>query len=143
MDEAAKTTIRDSVRTFNKYVLNPGMRLLAGRQHWYAAVIRHTGRRSGRAYATPVVAEPVDDGFIIPLPYGTGVDWLQNIVSSGRATILSKGQEYQVSDPQVIDAATAAPQLPARRRHVFQRFGIDRFVRLQVVQPHDRDAQPI
>lgn len=65
------------MRTFNKYVLNPPMRLPAGRKHWYASVIRHIGRRSGKAYATPVVAERVPDGFVIPLPYGADVDWLR------------------------------------------------------------------
>ena len=37
------------VRQFNKHVLNPVMRLAAGRRHWYAAALHHVGRRSGRA----------------------------------------------------------------------------------------------
>src|SRR5215218_6462770 len=59
----------NAVRTFNKHVFNPAMVRLAGRRHWYAAAIRHKGRRSGKEYATPVVAELVEDGFIVPLPY--------------------------------------------------------------------------
>ncbi|RXS80310.1 nitroreductase, partial [Geobacillus sp. PK12] len=62
---------RDVVRTFNKRVLNPVMLRLAGKRYWYAAVLRHTGRRSGKRYATPVVVERTANGFIIPLPYGT------------------------------------------------------------------------
>ncbi|HUH69305.1 MAG TPA: nitroreductase, partial [Mycobacterium sp.] len=54
---------------------------LAGRKHWYASAIRHAGRRSGKQYATPVVADRVADGFVIPLPYGTRVDWLQNVLA--------------------------------------------------------------
>jgi hypothetical protein len=49
-------SVRDAVRVFNKYALNPVMMHLAGRKYWYAAVIRHVGRRSRQAYATPVVA---------------------------------------------------------------------------------------
>jgi len=30
--------------------------------------------RSGHPYTTPVVAEPISDGFLIPLPYGVDVD---------------------------------------------------------------------
>ena len=58
-------SVRDTVRTFNKYLLNPAMLHLAGRRHWYAAVIRHTGRKSGKSYATPVVADgsPVTASF--------------------------------------------------------------------------------
>ncbi|WP_370331896.1 nitroreductase family deazaflavin-dependent oxidoreductase [Mycolicibacterium hippocampi] len=123
--------MRDGVRTFNKHVLNPAMLLLAGRKHWYAAVLRHTGRRSGKAYATPVVAERVADGVIVPLPYGTGVDWLRNVVASQHATITVRGRTYAVTDPQLIDAETAGPQLSPRRRRVFERFGVDCFVKLR------------
>ena len=51
----AKRLALDVVRQFNKYVLNPVMLLLAGRPHFYAGVIRHVGRRSGKKYATPIV----------------------------------------------------------------------------------------
>lgn len=120
---------KSALRTFNKHVLNPAMLLLAGRKHWYAAVIRHTGRRTGKAYATPVVAERVADGVIIPLPYGTGVDWLCNALAAGKASITVAGQSFDVVDPRIIDAKAAAEQLSARRRREFARFGIDRFVK--------------
>lgn len=126
--------VRDAVRTFNKYVLNPAMLLLAGRKHWYAAVIRHTGRRSGKNYATPVVADRVADGFVIPLPYGTHVDWLRNVRSSGQATITVGGQTYDVVEPTIIDMATAGPQLSSRRRRTFQRFGIGEYVKFQLAK---------
>lgn len=124
--------VKNAVRKFNKHVLNPAMLLLAGRRHWYAAVLRHTGRNSGRSYATPVVAERVADGcFIVPLPYGTRVDWLLNVLASGHATITAAGQTYAVTDPEVIDAATAGPQLSPRRRRAFERFGVANFVRVR------------
>jgi deazaflavin-dependent oxidoreductase (nitroreductase family) len=128
------TPVRDAVRAFNKYLLNPAMMQLAGRRHWYAAVIRHTGRRSGRNYATPVVADRVADGFILPLPYGTGVDWLRNVLAAGHATITVGGQTYDVAEPEIIDSASAAPQLSPRRRRAFQRFGIDSFVKLKLAK---------
>lgn len=84
-------TTADAVRIFNKHVLNPLMLNLAGRKHWYASVIRHTGRRSAKIYATPVVADRVPDGFILPLPYGTDVDWLRNLLASGEAALTAVG----------------------------------------------------
>ena len=89
MSDDTMTPLKNAVRVFNKHVLNPAMLTLAGRKHWYAAVIRHTGRRSGKSYATPVVADRVADGFILPLPYGTGVDWLRNVLAAGSATIVT------------------------------------------------------
>jgi len=124
--------IKDTVRQFNKHVFNPVMLLLAGRKHWYAGVIRHTGRRSGTSYRTPVVLiQTADDGFVVPLPYGTGVDWLRNVLAAGRATVKVNGQTHDVADPEVIDAATAAPLLTPRRRRTNARLGIDKYLRLR------------
>lgn len=93
-----KAPVRDAVRTFNKCVLNRAMLHLAGRKHWYAAVIRHSGRRSAKSYATPVVADRVTDGFIVPLPYGTSVDWLCNMQAAGRASVTVNGKTYIIGD---------------------------------------------
>lgn len=132
MAPQSMSPVINAVRTFNKYVLNPAMLLLAGRRHWYAAVLTHTGRNSGTSYATPVVAERLADGcFMVPLPYGTRVDWLRNVLASGHATITVGGQTYLVTSPEVIDAATAGPQLSPRRRRTFERFGIANFVRMR------------
>ena len=121
--------VRDSVRSFNKHVLNPAMMALAGRRYWYAAVIAHTGRNSGKPYSTPVVAVKVPDGIIVPLPYGTGVDWLRNVLAAGSATITNKGRTYDVVRPEVIDAATAEPQLPASRRWILRAANVDSYVK--------------
>lgn len=123
---------KDAVRTFNKHILNPLMMLVAGRRYSYAAVIHHTGRRSGRAYATPVVADRVEGGFIVPLPYGTGVDWLRNIQAAGAATLQVKGERYEVVKPEIIDAATAFPQVPANHARIWRRLGIEHYLELTV-----------
>lgn len=122
---------RDRIRLFNKHVLNPVMLRFAGRRHWYAGVIRHTGRRSGKRYATPVVADLVADGIIIPLPYGTHVDWLRNVVAAGRATVDVRGHTYEVVEPEIIAASAAEAQLPARRRRAFQLMRIDKFLKVK------------
>ncbi len=123
--------VLDTVRVFNKHMLNPVMMHMAGRKHWYAGVIEHTGRRTGKAYATPVVAESVNDGFIIPLPYGTRVDWLRNVQAAKKATIRLHGETYKAVDPQIIDATTAAKQLKPRRRRAFDRFKIESYLKMR------------
>ncbi|WP_460357261.1 nitroreductase family deazaflavin-dependent oxidoreductase [Mycobacterium sp. ZZG] len=130
---------RDAVRTFNKHVLNPVMLLLAGRKHWYAATIQHTGRTTGRVRTTPVVAYRVTDGFITPLPYGTDVDWLRNTQAAGKATITVGGRSYPVVAPRIIDASTAAAELSAGRRRTFDRFGIERFVKFTLAPDGEAD----
>ena len=102
----------DIVRQGNKRVLNPVMLRLAGRRHWYAARVEHVGRRSGRPYATPVVAEPIEGGFAIPLPYGTEVDWLRNVLASGEATVVLDGVRHRVTHPVVVPSEAILAQVP-------------------------------
>lgn len=132
LPEAWSRRFRDVVRHSNKFVLNPIMLRLAGRRHWYASTIRHTGRRSGRQYATPVVADRVRDWLIVPLPYGTKVDWLRNVLTTGHATIVRRGETYEVGAPEIIDATEALPLLTRDRRRTFERFGVEHFLRMTI-----------
>jgi deazaflavin-dependent oxidoreductase (nitroreductase family) len=119
------------VRVFNKHLLNPLMLRLAGRKHWYASVIEHTGRRSEKHYATPVVAERVPDGFLVPLPYGVGVDWLRNVLATGHATIRTHGQSCAVVQPEVIPAEAANRQLLPQRRRTYDLFGVENYLHVK------------
>jgi len=120
------------IRASNKYLLNPLMLRLAGRRHWYASVIRHTGRRSGKRYSTPIVADRVGSHLIIPLPYGTQVDWVRNVLTAGNADIISKGHTYHVVCPELIDSTQALPELPRERRRTFERVSIGHFLRTEI-----------
>ena len=77
------------------------------------------------------MAERAADGFVIPLPYGTRVDWLQNVLAAGRATVSSQGESYDVVQPEIIDAAAALPVLSPRHRRTFQRVGIEHYLKVK------------
>ena len=130
--ESWPAPFRTLIRSSNKHLLNPLMLRLAGKRYWYASVVEHTGRRSGKRYSTPSVADRVGDDIIIPLPYGTQVDWVRNVITSGEATIVSRGQTYRAVSPELIDSAQALPQLPRDRRRTFERVRIGHFLRMQV-----------
>lgn len=98
--------------SINKRVLNPVMLHLAGRRLWYASRLDHVGRRSGRPFATPVVAHAVPGGFAIPLPYGRDVDWLRNLEAAGHATLVHGGRHIPVTKPRVVPFEDVAPDLP-------------------------------
>lgn len=121
----------DGMRAFNKRVLNPAMLALAGRRHWYAARLEHVGRRSGHRYATPVVAVPVQGGFAIPLPYGTDVDWLRNVLAAGGATVVYAGERHLVSDPVVMASDLIQPQLSPRWRLATRLYGFSHWLRVR------------
>ena len=129
------------IRRFNRAVLNPIMLQIASHlRRGYPAVVRHVGRESGRGYRTPVVAEPIKDDFIIPLPYGTDTDWFRNVQTAGRCVIDRAGQTFDVVDPVVIGPDEALPLVSDRLRRAWQRYHIEHFVR---VRSRDGQMQPM
>ena len=124
------------VRHFDKDVFNRFALTFAGGRGQLArrlryAVVHHVGRRSGRPYAAPVVAQPTEDGFIVLLPYGTEADCVRNLLAAGRGTIRRSRIEYPVAEPKVVDRAAALPAFRAESRLVIRLFGIERFLWLK------------
>jgi deazaflavin-dependent oxidoreductase (nitroreductase family) len=124
----------DALRRFNKK-LNPVRLRSAGKRGgaWAAAAIHHTGRKSGREYATPVWAHRVGQAFYIGLPYGTNVDWGHNVLAAGGCTIESGGVCYDTVSPAIVPAEEAAPQLPGLQRRMLGLMGVDSYLRLDIV----------
>ena len=113
-------------------VLNRVVTRIAGRRYVPLYVLlRHRGRRSGRAYATPVVGMRVPGGFAIPMAFGEGADWYRNIVARGGATIRQHGTEHQLTDPAAIDPDSATSPFPKWQRPGFRVLGIRRFLFLK------------
>lgn len=123
--------VTDTTRAINKRFGNPAMMKLAGRRYFFAGVIHHKGRRSGREYATPVWAVPTTDGFLISLPFGEGVDWLKNVLAAGRATIETRGETWIVVEPAVVDRETAQPLLAPQARLLFELAGFERYLKIR------------
>jgi deazaflavin-dependent oxidoreductase (nitroreductase family) len=120
-----------AVRRTNRAVINPRQLASAGTPGAAASVIHHRGRRSGREYATPVGANPIDDGFLIALPYGTQADWLRNVLAAGTATIDHEGGTYPVIAPELVPIAELADRFSATDRRLFRLFAIDQCLRVR------------
>lgn len=91
---------------------------LAGRRAFPLwAVLRHTGRSSGKAYATPVAVIPTPTSFLIALPWGRGTDWVRNVRRAGGCTIRWKGRDYVCTEPTFVgkDVALASTRGIMRR----------------------------
>src|SRR6267378_795412 len=113
-------------------VLNRLVTRIAGRRYVPLYVLlRHRGRRSGRAYATPVVGLRVPGGFAIPMAFGENADWYRNIIASGGAIIRQHGTEHQLRDPAAIDPVSAASPLPGWQKSMFRAVGIRRVLLLR------------
>ena len=105
----------------------------AGKEGSGTSVVRHVGRRTGRAYETPVIAVEYDDGFLIALPYGDRTDWLRNVLAGGEAAIVTGGRTYRVDKPEVIPMAEATVHFRPRVQRMHRRFGVDSALRVHRV----------
>jgi deazaflavin-dependent oxidoreductase (nitroreductase family) len=92
------------------------------------AVLTHVGRRSGRAYKTPLGACAFGDGFVLALAYGTEVDWCRNVMAAGTRTPRWKGQEYALERPEIITGPEVIRAWPLRQRFVIWASGIHQFL---------------
>jgi deazaflavin-dependent oxidoreductase (nitroreductase family) len=127
ISSATRTMLRLGTRLLNPLILSfAGSRLLPA-----FAVIYHRGRRSGRAYSTPLGARPIADGFVIPLTFGKQADWFRNVQAAGGCVIRWKGSDYRLVEPEVVDWATARPAFYPLERVVIPVIGIEHFVRLR------------
>jgi deazaflavin-dependent oxidoreductase (nitroreductase family) len=112
-------------------LFNPVVMLLAGtRLLPLYGVIHHRGRKSGKAFTTPVVVRPTTDGFIVPMPWGEGTDWFRNVRAAGGCQIRWKGRDFTLVQPEVIDANAAASAFGSVQRGAMARFGITRCLQL-------------
>jgi deazaflavin-dependent oxidoreductase (nitroreductase family) len=102
---------------------------LAGTR-WFPlwAILRHTGRTSGKAYAIPVVARATPDGFIIPLPFGDATQWARNLFAAGGGSIRVGGREHEIAEPRIVNGDVAAAYLPPLLRFVVGRLGLRQYV---------------
>jgi deazaflavin-dependent oxidoreductase (nitroreductase family) len=107
------------MRHVNRVVTNP----ILGTVAWIVpplAVVHHVGRKSGRAYRSPVVAFAGDRGVVIPMTYGRDVDWARNIVHARQCELERMGRRTTLGNPRIVDFAGAEARLPSLLRPFFR-----------------------
>jgi deazaflavin-dependent oxidoreductase (nitroreductase family) len=114
----------------NKHALNPVM-LRVATGIGPMAVVRHTGRRSGRTYRTPVFAFAYrgDGGVrvVLALTYGADVDWLRNVEAAGSFVLERRGEEYVVDDVRRVTGEDGLRLVPTAIATVLRLAGVDEF----------------
>jgi deazaflavin-dependent oxidoreductase (nitroreductase family) len=128
MDQASL----DRIRIINKRFTNKILIHLCGRRSGHFAILSHTGRKSGRQYRIPVIAEPVDEGFMVALTYGKKVDWFKNVMTLGGCELYWKNKEYKLVHPELVDSKIGLPAFPALFRSGLRKMGIKYYLKLEV-----------
>lgn len=115
---------------FNRHVTNPIQRLWAGFAPTFG-ILEHLGRKSGKAYRTPLTVFNTDEGVAILLTYGPDRDWLKNITAAGGGQLKRHGRTFRVTDPRVVTKAEAAEHITGLARPIFPRLPFENAVLLK------------
>lgn len=111
---------------FNRVVTNRIAKPFARRLPSFA-VLRHTGRRTGAVYETPMNAWREDDKVVVALTYGEDVDWLKNARQSASSVFIMGGEEVVVGKPGVVWDHPDTEVVPGLVRKVLDLIDVDRF----------------
>lgn len=105
-------------------VTTPLMRWLPG-----FGVVHHVGRRSGRAYRTPVNLFPSDGGYLIALTYGPHTDWVRNVLAAGGCVVETRGRSVACTAPRLVHGE-ARRQIRLPERPILRLLGVDDYLSL-------------
>jgi deazaflavin-dependent oxidoreductase (nitroreductase family) len=111
----------------NKRVFNP--RAIAGGR-W--PVLTHVGRTTGATYRTPLDAHQVEGGYLFVLVYGSGSDWVRNVLAAGHARLRVEGREVELTAPRLIGEQEALRDLPDATARPPKLLRITEFLRMDL-----------
>ncbi len=122
---------------FNRRIANPVVRRFAG---WLPplAIVLHRGRRTGRAFATPVLAFHTADGLVVGVLYGIESDWVRNVKAAGRAQVRRRGVVRDYQRAQLVSREEGIRLLPAAVGVAFRALKVRGFIRLEAAADADR-----
>jgi deazaflavin-dependent oxidoreductase (nitroreductase family) len=122
--------LADGIARFNRLAFNRVVRTFAGRWGSPVAVVEHRGRRSGRRFRTPVLAMPVDGGYVISLFYGHDRDWVRNVLAAGGCTLRRGGRRVELTAPRMLPVGEGIGLLPTPMRPALRLLRVRRVLRL-------------
>jgi deazaflavin-dependent oxidoreductase (nitroreductase family) len=94
------------------------------------AVVLHVGRRSGRAFRTPVNMFRAGDRYVIALTYGSDSQWVRNVLAAGEVDVETRGQRLHLVEPEIVHDVRRS-RVPAAVRPVLGIVNVSDFMLLR------------
>ncbi|MET9285969.1 nitroreductase family deazaflavin-dependent oxidoreductase [Nocardia beijingensis] len=112
----------------NRLVFNPIYRTFTWLVAPYGTIVVRD-RHSGDVYPVPTGVYPGDNGsLMLPMSYGTDINWLKNLWAAGGAQIWYKGVGRAYHNPRYIPAEDAYAKMPAPLTQPYKAFGTEQFL---------------
>ena len=125
--DVPSTRARRFVR-FTTLFVNPLTRLFAGRVPGFG-ILSYIGRRSGRAYRTPVNVFRDGADFVFALTYGSEAQWVRNVLAAGACDLLVHGEDVRLTSP-VLFVDTSRHLMPTPVRQFLGLMRVTEFLRM-------------
>jgi deazaflavin-dependent oxidoreductase (nitroreductase family) len=123
-----------------KHTLNPLTRRMARTRFGPFAIVQHIGRRSGKTYETPIIVQPIRDGFMIELTYGPNVDWYKNVQTAGGCIILWHSKAYIINKVEPLDPVSGRAAFPLPLRIIMDLLNLKHFAKMSMQAPIEKAA---
>lgn len=117
--------------TFNRHVTNRVLGGVATRLPGFGVVL-HVGRRSGRRYRTPVNVFRTPNGYLVALTYGSGAEWVKNVVAANGCELVTRGRTERLGSPRLFRDGHRA-RVPVPVRMVLRLARVSEFLELDLV----------
>lgn len=122
----------DRMRYVAKHVINRLTSRNAGSAKSHFAILHHVGRRSGKAFQTPIMVSELGEDFVLALTYGPKVDWYRNLQANGQGTLTWHGKNYTIKNLEPLDRNTGLAAHHLHERLVLRILDVQNFVRVKV-----------
>lgn len=110
---AARTRLQ-FLRPFTTNVFNRLTRPIAGWLPGFGLLV-YRGRKSGKAYRTPMNVFKHGDEYVLALTYGSDVQWVKNVLAAGGTELVTRGRTIRLVDPELfVDSKRASMPQPVR-----------------------------
>ncbi|HZE30694.1 MAG TPA: nitroreductase family deazaflavin-dependent oxidoreductase [Actinoallomurus sp.] len=94
-----------------------------------SSAVHHKGRRSGRAYETPVGGVRWQDGYAVALTYGPDRDWVKNVMAAGGCELEVRGKMVRVGRPEIVHDPDR-DDMPPGVRQILRLIGVADFLHM-------------
>jgi deazaflavin-dependent oxidoreductase (nitroreductase family) len=84
---------------------------------WVILLLRHTGRKSGRSYSTPLQYEQIDGAYYVGAGRGANADWFRNVQANPNVEVAVGRRRFKALAEPVTDPQRVADFLAHRLKH--------------------------